>query len=152
MKSVIFYIAKYLFRLLHVTTFGLIFGNLFYDYMFGKRIDTLKDTKSQYVSMHVISSIVLMASGLINMIILIKENKYIKNTSYQVWKKLLIWKFMLSLVITPLLDRFIKDPVLAFKIRVFTVCGLLVLSPFLRYFREYCLTAQKSETNIIKSN
>jgi hypothetical protein len=157
MKSVIFYLAKYTFRLLHVTTFGLIFGNLFYDYLYGKRIDTLGDNRKEYVTMHIISSVVLMVSGLINMIILVKENNYVKNTYYQVWKKLLIWKFMLTFAITPLLERFIKDQALCFKIRVYVVCGLLLISPFLRYFREYCLNPQKktvitSETNNIKSN
>ncbi len=152
MKSVIFYGTKYLFRLLHVTTFGLIFGNLFYDYMFGKRIEGLGDNRSQYVMWHVISSVLLMVSGLINMIILIKENKYIKNNYYNIWKKILIWKFFLTFAITPILDRFVKDTLLAFKIRVFIVCGLLAISPFLRFFREYCLTPQKGETNNIKSN
>jgi hypothetical protein len=91
------------------------------------------------------------------MIILVKENNYIKNTYYQVWKKLLIWKFFLSLALTPILNRFIKDDALCFKIRVYIVCGLLAISPFLRFFREYCLTPQKktvvtSETNNIKTN
>ncbi len=157
MKGIIFYFSKYIFRLLHITTYGLIFGNIFYDFVFGKRIDNIGDNRSKYVIIHVASSVILMISGFVNMVILVKENNYKKNTFYQIWKKLLIWKFLISFTLTPMLDKFIKDQSLCFKIRVYVVCILLIISPFLRFFREYCLTSQKKleikdKINTNKSN
>lgn len=132
--SLLSFSVKYLFRTLHMGTYALIFGNMAFDYMFGKR--TLQD-KRQYTFIHIISCVVLMLSGLINMIILVKDNQYVKNLSYQTWKYVLMLKFFLTLSLTPLLEKlYTGTSEELFKIRFSLTVLLLLLSPLLRYFRE----------------
>jgi putative copper export protein len=148
-NSVLLFSAKYIFRTLHMGSFGLIFGNLIYDYLFGKRVDTISaDFKKPFTSLSIIAGIVLMLSGLVNMIILVIENKYNKNSAYEFWKKSLIAKFFLTLSLTPLLDLVIADKSICFNVRVAIVVALFSISPFLRYFRENFLKSQKKEEKI----
>jgi hypothetical protein len=128
---------KYLFRTLHIGSFGLIFGNIIYDYLWGRRLENIPtDLKKPFSVLHIISSIILIISGLVNMIILVVENKYAKTSQYDFWKKLLIFKFLATLSITPLLDLAVSDKDTCFKIRTGVVFGLFIISPFIRYFRE----------------
>lgn len=144
MKAMIFNLIKYIFRSLHISAFGLLFGNMCIDHYYGSRIIEFKNEKSYKITM-MLSGIVLIASGLINMIILIAENKYTKNKDYQIWKNLLIFKFFASLSLTPLMEKVFpfmtKDQLL--QARVFILIPLFFLSPFLRYFREGRLISNK---------
>jgi hypothetical protein len=151
--SNIFYIAKYLFRTLHMASFAFIFGNIFIDNLFGKRLIAAGDERT-YKLYHISSSVVLIVSGLINMIILIKENKYVKDFSFQIWKKLLVTKFVLSLLLTPLLEKILpiqkftnNSTDVYFKIRLYLILGMFLISPFLRFYREY-----KLKKMVIKEN
>jgi hypothetical protein len=141
---------KYIFRSIHMASFALIFGNMTMDYYFGNRV-IQKINKKEYLIFHICSSIMLIISGLINMIILVKENKYIKNLSYKIWKNLLIGKFILSIFLTPVLDAIMTKILVGmnagdktmtlFRTRFALVVVLFVLSPFIRYFREYFLVS-----------
>ena len=156
--SLVFYVTKYLFRVLHIGSFGLIFGNMLMDHLFGKRV--LETNQKGYTLLHVTTCIVLMVSGLVNMILLIKEVRYVKNTSYEIWKKLIIAKFFLSLALTPLLEKVVPSSILIkqsastteisqayFKLRLSLVLGMFFLSPFLRFFREYNLIKQEGQSD-----
>jgi hypothetical protein len=140
-----------------MASFAFIFGNLVFDHMWGVR-SILKVDKKSYTIFHVASCITLMISGLINMIILVKTNNYIKNLAYAVWKNILIGKFILTLALTPILEKivpsgaFTQNPNVAsdntkngniyFKIRLTVVIMLFLFSPFLRYYRESFLKAE----------
>jgi hypothetical protein len=137
---------KYLFRTLHMGSFGLIFGNLLYDFLFGQRLYNVgSDLLTPFLFLNIIAGITLMLSGLVNMIILTVENKYNKTIQYEFWKKLLIFKFLVSLSVTPLLEKIISDKEICFKIRTAVFVGLFVISPFLRYFREAFLIPTKAK-------
>lgn len=139
------YILKYTFRSLHLLSFALIAGNMTYDNFFGKRSSHIEKSLTQKFNMsHVIFSVILMISGLINMIILVKENKYVKNVSYEVWKKLLIFKLILTLALTPVLELILGgNTETNFKTRFYIVTLAFLISPFLRYFRESMLIPSK---------
>jgi hypothetical protein len=144
MKTMILNLIKYIFRSLHITAFGLLFGNMCIDHYNRSRIIEFKDDKSYKFTM-MLSGIILIASGLINMIILVVENKYTKNIDYKIWKNLLIFKFFASLSLTPLLEKIFpfmaKEQLL--QARVFIVIPLFLMSPFSRYFREGRLQSNK---------
>jgi len=144
MKAMIFNVIKYIFRSLHISAFGLLFGNMCIDHYYGSRIVDFKDEKSYKITM-MLSGIILIASGLINMIILIVDNNYTKNKDYKTWKNLLIFKFFASLGLTPILDKVFpfltKEQLL--HARVCILISLFVISPFLRYFREGRLISNK---------
>jgi hypothetical protein len=163
--SSFFLFIKYIFRVFHIGSFALIFGNLFVDYLFEQRSKTISATdRSNYVLLHISSSVLLMISGLVNMIILIYENKYAKNTSYTIWKYLLIFKFFMSLVLTPLLEKIlplnyfteknvntltIEDKSrIYFKVRVGVTLALFLISPLLRFLREYGMKPTKKFVKI----
>ena len=144
MKAMIFNIIKYIFRSLHISAFGILFGNMCIDYYYGSRIIEFKEEKSYKITM-MLSGIILIAAGLINMIILVVDNKYTKNRDYQIWKNLLIFKFFASLGLTPLIEKVFpflnKEQLL--QARVYILIPLFFLSPFLRYFREGRLISNK---------
>jgi len=144
MKAMIFNIFKYIFRSLHISTFGLLFGNMCIDYLYGSRLVEFKDEKAYKTTM-MVSGIILIVAGLINMIILIVDNKYTKNREYKIWKNLLIFKFFASLSLTPLIDKIFpfltKEQIL--QTRIYFLIPLFLLSPFLRYYREGNLQSNK---------
>jgi hypothetical protein len=102
---------------------------------------------------------VLILSGLINMILLIVEKKFVKDFHYEVWKKSLIAKFCITILLTPVLEKivniFTSDEVkiddISLKIRFPFMFLLFLASPFLRYYREHYLTREK-EQSIIELN
>lgn len=161
MESVPLLLSKYTFRTIHMATYALIFGNLMLDYFFGQRSKSISATgRSNYVLLHVASSILLVISGIINMIILVVENKYEKNLAYTAWKNILIAKFFLSLVLTPILEKFLplkyftdknvssllieEKASIYFNVRVAVTLGLFLISPFTRYLREYGMKPGKN--------
>ena len=93
MSNFVLHVMKYIFRSLHISTFGLLFGNMLTDYFFNQKMISPMDEKS-YKLLMMFSGIILMGSGLINMILLIVENKYLKNPAYKIWKNLLIIKLL----------------------------------------------------------
>ena len=94
------------------------------------------------------------------MIILVIENKYAKNLAYTAWKNILIAKFFLSLVLTPMLEKFLplkyfteknvssllieEKAAIFFNVRVAVTLGLFLISPFTRYLREYGMKPGKN--------
>jgi putative copper export protein len=151
------FITKYVFRTLHMGSFAILAGNFFMDYLFGMRSQNISNEQRKLFKwINIIMGIVLILSGLISMIILIVDNKFMKTFSYEVWKKLLILKFFLTLSLTPLLERFIPliyqtksetESELVFKIRFFIILLLFFLSPFLRYYRESYLIKTRIKYN-----
>ncbi len=144
MKALLFNLIKYIFRSLHISSFALLFGNMLIDNNFGSRIISFQNDKI-YKMIMMFSGIFLIVSGLINMILLIIENKYDKNSEYKLWKNLLIIKFFASLSLTPLIEKILpfltKDQLLS--TRVFILIPLFLISPFLRYYREGNLTSNR---------
>jgi uncharacterized membrane protein len=144
MVGVVFFSIKYIFRTLHMISFALIFGNACYDIYFGKRFPKLQGAT---LALNIISSLVLIISGLINMILLIVEKKYEKDSSYQLWKRILIGKFFLTLLLTPLLDKSFNllnlDVENVPNVRFSLMTLMFLVSPFLRFYREYYLLPTK---------
>jgi hypothetical protein len=150
MGKLFYFLIKYIFRTLHMGSFGIIFGNFIYDYLFGKRIAGVSDDlKKPLNGVHVASCIVLIISGIVNMVLLYIENRFVKNGAYEFWKKAIITKLAFTLSLTPILDVVIPDKETAFKIRVGGVLGLFLVSPFLRYYREYYLSPQKANEELL---
>jgi len=158
--TLIFLITKYIFRTIHMGSYAMIFGNMALDFFFGQRSKSLESSeKSKFLLLHIASSILLLLSGLINMIILVVENKYSKNKAYAVWKYLLMTKFFFTLVLTPLLEKFLplnfftsknlnsitfeEKSQIYFKVRFGTTLVLFLISPFLRFLREYSMNPTK---------
>lgn len=141
MPSSSLFLTKYIFRALHMGAFAIFFGNYLLDYLFGKREVTSEFSKKYSIIFHS-STVILLVSGLINMIILVKENKFVKNTAYKIWKNILIGKFCLTLALTPLLEKIIpvKDVanphLVHMRIRIFLMIVMFLISPFARFYRE----------------
>lgn len=142
MNSYLLFLIKYLFRLLHIGSYGLFSAVLIGDYVLGGSGNNISSYLTKF--QHIVLGVILGASGLINMIILIKDNKYAKTRSLKVWKYLLYLKFVLFLLLTPLYDKFIAPN---YYMQLLNLFGnyppklvffiiSLVLSPFLRFYRE----------------
>lgn len=153
-KRIKYFIIKYIFRLFHIVAFAFIFGNVAYDLFISRRValdnnkivnPELKKSNDIYFGLTVAFYIVLILSGLINMILLVVEKKFIKDKSYSLWKYLLITKTFMTIFLTPILDYFISLSTTdqeyifqtALKIRFSFLLLLTLLSPFLRFYREY---------------
>lgn len=136
-----------------MATMAFVFGNITYDYYFGRRALGMDlGVKNMHTKVHILSSIILIISGIVNMVILAKESKFVRDMSYKAWKMLLYLKFFLTLALTPLLEKVLipnsmdKEEI-CFKIRFYMVLGLFLVSPFVRYFREYYMTKQEQIPN-----
>jgi hypothetical protein len=162
MVNPLLFFTKYIFRTLHVGSVAIFTGNYFFDYFFGKRLieDTL--TKS-YLKTSTILGVILVVSGLVSMIIQIIENKFIKNFAYEFWKKILIAKFFIACVaLTPLINKIISPTLIPdevarksqiFNLQCYVIFGLFLISPFLRFFREYyMLSSNKKIDDSTKSS
>ena len=148
--------VKYFFRFLHMISFAILFGNITYDLFIKRRVTSNDKIKGKTESLNNLFYVVAIVSGLVNMILLIIEKKFHKDFNYGVWKKSLIMKFLLTLLITPLLDSLISmgvqgaDKVDSITIPIkFTIMLLFTLgSPFLRYYRENYMTSTTESNNI----
>lgn len=149
---------KYVFRLLHIGSYGVFSAFLLGDYLTPEGSQRL--SKSVSSGFHALLGIILLASGLINMIILIIENKFKKDSNMSVWKYLLYAKVGLFLLLTPLYDKFIAPffginsevDLIKAKLIFFTLA--LLLSPFTRFFREKYLIKQvelENDSNLVKN-
>ena len=148
------FLLKYIFRLLHIGSYGVFSAILINDILIQdseSRISKLM-TKKEFILL----ALTLLISGFVNMIILIKENKYKKSKSLTFWKYLLYIKFCLFLLLTPFFDKIILPLIIKdaetsdltrvkanFKFMFFTI-GLLI-SSFTRFYREKYLIKEKIE-------
>lgn len=134
------FILKYFCRIVHMFSFAMLFGNVAYDIFIQPR-----PSLAIYSSLSITFYIFIILSGLVNMILFIVETKYIRDFHYEIWKKSLIVKFIITIFITPALEAIlslgVKDEAkisgIANPIK-FTVMLIFILgSSYLRYYREY---------------
>lgn len=149
-----YFIAKYIGRIIHILCFSLIFGNVAFDLFYERRVNSTTSYRSSYNGFIIALWVLVIISGLANMLLLIFEKKFEKNIYYEVWKKGLIIKFFVSIFMTPALEGLItlgetdQDKVdsIALPIRFTILLVFILFSSFIRYYREYNMTS----TNGIK--
>ena len=148
------FLLKYFMRCLHLLTFAYLFGHVSYDLYFGKRFPSLTGNN---LASTVSFIVVLIISGIINMILIIIEKKFEKDNHYQIWKKILIAKLFITIFLTPLLEKIVNiftsnasiiDDI-SLKIRFPLMFLLFLSSPFLRYYREHYLKTEKEADSSI---
>jgi len=144
------FLIKYIFRLIHITSYGVFSALLINQFLSDSNKFQLNQT------FNILLGIAFLLSGLINMIILINENKFLKDKNFKIWKYILYLKFISFIFLTPVFDKFIL-PLLynnsenTFKLKikyklVFFGIGLL-LSPFARFYREKYLKKENKNFN-----
>lgn len=142
---------KYIFRLIHIASFGFYSAIFISEFVINDENKDFRLSTAIPKKLHIIFGLLLSISGLINMIILIKDNKYQKDQFLTKWKYLLYFKFCLFILLTPFFDNIVLPliPVLKdykeqkMKIKcIFFLLGLLV-SPYTRFYRESKLTKSK---------
>lgn len=151
MKEVncLMFVLKYMFRTLHIISFAFMFGNVAYDQFLSSR----PNIGNKYQTLSITFSVVIIISGLVNRFLLIKENKYKKDFHYKMWNYLLLFKLAASLFTTPLLDYFIslgngtseEKEGLTVKIKFTLLLVVTLMSPFSRFYREYCMQRDPEE-------
>lgn len=127
------FIIKYIFRLIHISSYGIFCALLFNEYIVST--SNIQISKIFYISLGLALSI----SGIINMIILLKENNFEKDKRYNFWKFLLYFKFIGFLFLTPLFDKLLysdENPKIKKYSRGLFFLFALILSPFARFYRE----------------
>lgn len=135
---------KYFFRITHIFSFAMVFGNVSYDLFIKPRLAINDPEKGKLNALMITFYVLIIISGLVNMILLIVEKKFTKDKNYEIWKKSLIVKFIITIFITPALEGLIslgvkdEDKVNSIATPIkFSVMLIFVLgSSFLRYFRE----------------
>jgi hypothetical protein len=152
----LFFGVKYIFRLFHIFAFAMVFGNVSYDLFIKKRVSGVDKFSGVNQGLNIFFYVLIMVSGLVNMILLVVEKKFIKDFHYEVWKKSLIVKFILTLFVTPMLEALIsisekdqdKIDSVALPIKFSLMLIFTLASPFLRFYREYYLTPGPPESYI----
>jgi hypothetical protein len=148
----LFFGLKYSFRLFHIFAFAMVFGNVSYDLFIKRRVAGVDPNRGVHLGLNILFYVLIIISGLVNMILLVIEKKFTKDFHYELWKKSLIVKFILTLFVTPILEALISISVkdqdridsIALPIK-FTLMFIFTLaSPFLRFYREYYLTSGES--------
>ncbi len=145
------FVLKYSFRVVHMFSYAMVFGNVSYDLFMGRRAQPESSDENLYFYLMLAFYVLIIISGIANMVLLIIENKYIKDFNYELWKKSLVVKFLLTIFMTPALEGLIAlgiddrdrvnriaDPI-KFSIMLVFVLG----SSFLRYFREKKLIVEE---------
>ena len=155
---------KYIFRLIHIGTFGFYSGLFLNEFIINYYNSNLDNVFLTLIpkKLFIILGLFLAISGLINLIILIKENKYVKDYNLKIWKYILYFKLFLFLQLTPLLEK-IALPVLfkynlesfdnneklystsIYKIKALVFLLALIVSPYARFHREKYLTKLKTD-------
>lgn len=143
------FIMKYIFRFLHMLSFAILFGFTSYDLFLNTKVNKDEYLISKQKTLNILFFVIVMISGLVNMILLVKEKKYEKDTPYNIWKISLMIKFFLTLLITPILESLIsigvqtQTEIDSYAVPIkFTIMLIFILgSPFLRFYREYYLTS-----------
>jgi hypothetical protein len=141
---------KYIFRVIHVFSFAMLFGNVSYDLFMSPRSYPADPYSSTFSALSITFYVLIMISGVANMILLILEKKFIKDFHLGVWKKSIILKFILTIFITPALEGLIslgvseenKITSIAIPIRFSIMLIILLGSSFLRYYREYFIKSE----------
>jgi len=140
-------------------SFAYLFGNMSYDYFFGNRsVDT--NVAPLLLKTNMFMGIILVVSGLINMIILLKEKPYIRNFEYYVWRRSFEAMFLAAIFcLTPLFDFVlhrlgVEDKNVINKYKLIIVCFMFAVSPGLRFYRENYLQVKKGDllTEEVKLN
>lgn len=152
----LFFGVKYIFRFFHIFAFAMVFGNVSYDLFVKIRVTGQDTYKGVNQGLNIFFYVLIIISGLVNMILLVIEKKFIKDFQYEIWKKSLIVKFILTLFITPLLEFLISISVneqdkidsIALPIKFTLMLIFTLASPFLRFYREYYLTPGPPESYI----
>lgn len=149
-------LIKYFFRLVHITSESLYFAIILGDYALKERVST-QISKAN----HILLGLAFLLSGLINMIILIVDNKYKKDKNTTIWKYLLFIKIGLFLFLTPLFDKFL-GPLIGIteqsthnSIKLTLILLGILVSCFTKNFRETYLiktTGSNSNNNSIDGN
>ena len=162
-KIIKYFIKKYIFRLILMVSFAFIFGNVSYDIFISRRLPLDLNEKDLnnihlnkiYLGLTVTFAILLIISGLINMILLVIEKKFVKDSNYSLWKIILVVKTCITIFLTPILDWFIglfstieNTDMISLKIKFTFMLILTFISPFLRFFREYYLKPGDKGENI----
>lgn len=152
-------LIKYLSRLIHISIYGfysslminelwlIIFKN------FDKNNSLVNFIPKKY---NILLGILITISGILNIIILCKENKYLKNKEFKFWKLMLYFKFFCFLMLTPLLDKLIlpkhnndTSNMLNNNISIYTrflfFVMIILISPYIRFYREKYLVKHKIE-------
>ena len=130
-------------------SFAMLFGNVSYDLFIANRTNASDPKKGTESGLNHLFYTMIIISGLTNMLLLIYEKKYIKDFQYELWKKSLIIKTIVTILISPLLEVIISLSVkeedqissVAGPIRFSVMLLMTMGSPFLRFYREYFMTA-----------
>jgi hypothetical protein len=130
---------KYLFRFLHIAPVIVVGGKIFNDYILNTpKADLTRDQQN----FHMIAGIVLMIAGKIFLILgfvntfLLKPKETMKQQA-KFWIGFHHLKLLLSIVILTPLIGLLAQPSTVNTIRFSFVLILLIVSPFMRYYREY---------------
>jgi len=139
---------KYIFRFIHIFSFAMLFGNISYDLFVKRRTTSTETYRNTHLALDILFYVLIIVSGLVNMVLLIIEKKFNRDFYYEVWKKSLIVKFILTIFLTPLLEALIsigekdkeKIDSIALPIKFSFMLVFTLYSCFLRFFREYYMT------------
>lgn len=147
---------KYLNRLVHLFAFMFLFSENVVEYYFNhsgivNKVVSINRTRPFYMT-NLFLSVVLTFSGLLSFFFTISENKYRRNTNYSFYKSLILLKVFLTIFITPALEKIMTPFSIVMKtgkvdtycsnIRLFVTLFMIMISPFLYYFREHYLTVE----------
>lgn len=144
-RTLKYFVIKFIFRFFHLLSIIFIFGDTSYTLFFGKRDESLI---KNYRSLTIISSFTLILGGLGNMITMIYEKDYIKDNSYKTWKFSLYLKFILSLLLSPILNSLVDNKNIDFY-RFLIMFMAFIISVFIRYYREYYMKVEAEVVNKI---
>ncbi|CAD8158165.1 unnamed protein product [Paramecium octaurelia] len=120
--------SKYIFRVFHISTVTILSGNIIWKYLFTSQ----NEDPSKLIQW--ILSFIMITSGFINTILLDPNNK-MKQQSKQ-WIGMMHTKLVLSIIVmTPIFNQIVDDH-LALEIRFVFIVFWILISPFLRFYRE----------------
>ncbi|CAK92722.1 unnamed protein product (macronuclear) [Paramecium tetraurelia] len=124
--------VKYVFRVLHIGSVTALGGRIIYDYLWP---DQGEITKSQALFAG-ISGFLMILAGIVN-IFLLKGKEKLKSKN-KFWAGTLHLKAITTIIILTPLAKFIsRDQQLVKAIQFYYVVAMLLLSPFLRFYREW---------------
>jgi hypothetical protein len=135
--SLVLFIVKYIIKLIHILSFGLMVGNVSYDIYFGNKLIN----HPEFIVFAKVFNILLIFSGLVTYLIIVYENKYQNSTQYNIYRAITLIKLVITIIITIMVQYYSSLPILIFVL--YTVC--FFISPFLRFYREHFVSIEKTE-------
>eukprot|EP00743_Colponemidia_sp_Colp-15_P008031 GILK01008700.1.p1 GENE.GILK01008700.1~~GILK01008700.1.p1 ORF type:complete len:147 (+),score=13.85 GILK01008700.1:42-482(+) len=123
---------RFVFRVLHMSTVILWGGQVIADFFSGPIVYSHPTSL-----LFGVSGVVLILSGLVNLILL--KPKATMGSKHVLWSTLIKFKFLLSLALTPLLDRIlflVNKKELKVMVQFGCVVVSILISCYMRYFRE----------------